>query len=159
MKTEEKLSQLRKERGMTQTELAEALDVSRQTVSKWECGVAVPTTDKLICIGKIFGVPLDDLLNDDLSVQRAPVETVMVAEKEPEPPAPPKRRWARLAAGVGLAVCLLLITVAAVITICSAIFKEPEKPENGTIRLEDLEPDYIDLDEVIDRTEGRMVIP
>lgn len=157
MKTEEKLLQLRKEHSMTQTELAEALDVSRQTISKWECGVAAPTTDKLVCIGKIFGVPLDDLLNDDLSVQRVPVETVMVAEKEPEPPG---RRWVRIAAGVGLAACLLLMTVAAVITICSAIFKEPERLKGPiVINQDDLQWEDIDLDALTDDSEGRRTIP
>lgn len=44
----EKLSRLRKEHGFSQLDLAERLSVSRQAISKWEVGIAVPTTDKAL---------------------------------------------------------------------------------------------------------------
>ena len=47
MVMQEKLVQLRKEKGLTQIELAEALNVSRQAVSKWESGGALPATENL----------------------------------------------------------------------------------------------------------------
>ena len=64
MKFNEKLRQLRKEKGLSQEELAEMLDVSRQAISKWESGQAYPETDKLIIISEIFGVTVDSLLKD-----------------------------------------------------------------------------------------------
>lgn len=54
---------LRKERGMTQAELAEALGVTNKAVSKWETGEAMPETALLLPISRIFGVTVDELLD------------------------------------------------------------------------------------------------
>jgi len=62
MSFNEKLQALRKEKGLTQEELAEKLDVSRQAVSKWEAGQAMPEIDKLIELADIYDVSLDLLL-------------------------------------------------------------------------------------------------
>lgn len=59
-----KLYELRKARGLSQEELAERLGVSRQAVSKWECGESLPDTDNLITISKIYGVSLDELVGN-----------------------------------------------------------------------------------------------
>ncbi|MCL1824256.1 MAG: helix-turn-helix domain-containing protein [Oscillospiraceae bacterium] len=64
MKFEEKLQKLRKEKGMSQENLAELLDVSRQSVSKWESGQSYPETEKLIALSDIFGVTLDSFIKD-----------------------------------------------------------------------------------------------
>lgn len=64
MKLYEKLVHLRKEKGLTQLELAEAMNVSRQAVSKWESGGAIPSTGNLRGLSDLFGVPVDFLLND-----------------------------------------------------------------------------------------------
>lgn len=64
MKFYDKLQKLRKEKGLSQEDLAEMLNVSRQSVSKWESGTTYPETDKLITISEIFGVTLDSLLKD-----------------------------------------------------------------------------------------------
>lgn len=67
----EKLSLLRKENNYTQEQLAELLQVSRQSISKWESGLAYPETDRLIKIGKLFSCSMDYLLNDE-TTQRQP---------------------------------------------------------------------------------------
>jgi transcriptional regulator with XRE-family HTH domain len=64
MKFNEKLQKLRKEKGMSQENLAEILDVSRQAISKWESGQSYPETDKLIVLSDMFGVTLDSLIKD-----------------------------------------------------------------------------------------------
>lgn len=64
MKLEEKLVHLRKEKGLTQLELAEAIKVSRQAVSKWESGKAIPSTEKLRGLSELYGVPVDFLFSD-----------------------------------------------------------------------------------------------
>jgi len=64
MKFYEKLQKLRKEKGLSQEELAEMLGVSRQSVSKWESAITYPETDKLMTLSDIFGVTLDSLLKD-----------------------------------------------------------------------------------------------
>ena len=61
----EKLYKLRKNSGLSQEQLAEQLNVSRQAISKWEQGTAVPESEKLISISNYFGVTVDYLLKDD----------------------------------------------------------------------------------------------
>lgn len=65
MSLAEKLVTLRKQKGMTQMDLAELLNVSRQAISRWEVGAAVPSTDNLRFLGDLYGVQIDHLLNDD----------------------------------------------------------------------------------------------
>jgi len=62
----EKLYQLRKKSGLSQEQLAEQLNVSRQAISKWESGSAFPESEKLIIISNYFGVSVDYLLKDDV---------------------------------------------------------------------------------------------
>ncbi|MBE6972011.1 MAG: helix-turn-helix transcriptional regulator [Ruminococcaceae bacterium] len=61
----EKLYKLRKNSGLSQEQLAEQLNVSRQAISKWEQGTAVPESEKLISISEYFSVTVDYLLKDD----------------------------------------------------------------------------------------------
>lgn len=65
MKFSEKLLQLRKKAGMSQEDLAEKLEVSRQAISRWELGTATPDAPNLIGISSLFGVSIDYLLHDD----------------------------------------------------------------------------------------------
>ena len=60
-----KLQELRKQRGLTQQELAEALYVSRTAISKWESGRGYPSIDSLREISGFFGITVDDLLSGD----------------------------------------------------------------------------------------------
>lgn len=59
------LSAIRKQHGMTQQELAEKLDVSRQAVSRWEQNVSEPSTENLIRLGTLFGVSVDFLIGNE----------------------------------------------------------------------------------------------
>ena len=73
MDISEKILQLRKASNMTQEQLAEKVGVSRQSVSKWEGGQAVPELDKLLELGRIFNVTTDYLIKpselDELSIK------------------------------------------------------------------------------------------
>lgn len=64
-----RLQKLRKEKGYSQEQLADALGISRQAVSKWERAEASPDTDNLICLAKLYGVSLDELLFTDQTVE------------------------------------------------------------------------------------------
>ena len=65
MEFHEKLQELRKNRGLTQEELAEGLYVSRTAISKWESGRGYPSIDSLKEISKYFSVTLDELLSSE----------------------------------------------------------------------------------------------
>lgn len=71
MECREKLICLRKKRGLTQQELAEAVNVSRQAISKWELGAAQPSTENFRSLSMFYGVPVDVLLNDALNLPEA----------------------------------------------------------------------------------------
>ena len=74
MEFNEKLQELRKRKGLTQEELAEALYVSRTAISKWESGRGYPSIDSLKEISKFFSVSLDELLSGE--------RLLSIAEKE-----------------------------------------------------------------------------
>ena len=65
MEFHEKLQELRKQKGLTQEELAEKLYVSRTAVSKWESGRGYPNIDSLKAIARFFGVTVDQLISSD----------------------------------------------------------------------------------------------
>ncbi len=67
MKFSEKLQNLRKENKLSQEQLADKLDVSRQSVSKWESVQTYPEMDKLLTLCKLFNITLDDLTNDEVA--------------------------------------------------------------------------------------------
>lgn len=69
MKFYEKLIILRKKALLSQEELAEKLDVTRQTISKWELGQSKPDIDKLQMMSKLFEVDVNTLTNEDISLE------------------------------------------------------------------------------------------
>lgn len=86
MKLEEKLLSLRKKQGLTQMELAQALRVSRQAISKWETGEATPSLENLKSLSQLYQVPLGQLLGEE----QPPVQPPQAEPKEEtdgEPPA------------------------------------------------------------------------
>lgn len=78
MNLSEKILALRKANDLTQEQLAEKLDVSRQSISKWESGQAIPELDKIVALSAIFSVKTDDLLKpseiDELSMKTEMLE-------------------------------------------------------------------------------------
>lgn len=92
MKLSEKIVLLRKQKGWSQEELAAQMEVSRQSVSKWESGTSVPDIDKIILLSSIFGITTDYLLKEDdefihseesLNIQKA-VQKRRVTRQEAE---------------------------------------------------------------------------
>lgn len=73
MEFNQKLQELRKQKGLTQEELARRLYVSRTAISKWESGRGIPGIDSLKAIARFFGVTVDGLLSSD--------EILTIAEK------------------------------------------------------------------------------
>ena len=73
----EKILSLRTQRGMSQDDLAEKMEVSRQSVSKWETAQSTPDLDKIIRLADLFGVSVDELVRDG---------------ERPQPPEPPEAK-------------------------------------------------------------------
>ena len=96
----ETIYRLRTERNLSQGDLADALDVSRQSVSKWENNSAVPELEKLIKMAKIFGITLDEMVTG--------------AEAPPTPkaeiPEPTSARSSRLTSAQILGIVLLVFS-------------------------------------------------
>ena len=88
MNLPKKLSFLRKEKGLSQENLADEMNVSRQAVSKWESGNVMPSLDNLIYLSKLYGVTIDSLIDDsqDLPSESAPPEPVPAEPLPPESP-------------------------------------------------------------------------
>lgn len=111
----EKIRDLRTGKNMTQNDLAESLEVSRQSISKWETDGATPDLDKLVGMSEIFGVTLDELIRGDAPAPETRVPSAGgsgPADRPPEAPASPPHRIAGLillCAGALIAVLLFLL--------------------------------------------------
>ena len=81
MEFNNKLYELRKQKGFSQEELANRLNVSRQTVSKWEVGDSTPDMEKLVAMSDLFGISLDELVLDK-APEPAPAPVVQPAKSE-----------------------------------------------------------------------------
>ena len=162
----EKLSSLRKQRGMTQVELAEKLGISRQAVSRWERGTAEPSTENLICIGRLFDVSVDDLMDKNSDPQNVPTEQLAVKEQknetyheleadqvEPVSQEPIKRRFSLLHV-FAVASCVLAVCVIVLVRLL-AERDQQELDDQGIpiIPIEDLNQEYVEVPE-----EGTIVI-
>ena len=95
----ERIQLLRKNAGLTQEQLAERLEVSRQSVSKWENGQATPDTDNLVAMSRLFGIGVDGILDGDGSAPEAAPDGPAAQEAPPQPdgeptqtPEKPRRR-------------------------------------------------------------------
>ncbi|MDE6898799.1 MAG: helix-turn-helix transcriptional regulator, partial [Lawsonibacter sp.] len=103
MDLKESLSFYRKEQGLSQVELAEALDVSRQTISKWETGAALPSAENLLALSRLYGVTVDALLNG-VETEAPAAEPVPAPQPGPDPSLIPRRKLiARMLAAILLA--------------------------------------------------------
>ena len=75
-----KINQLRKLSGMTQEQLAEKLNISRQTLSKWEAGITMPDLESVLTISRMFQVPLDDLLLEEETPMEKQTEKITLED-------------------------------------------------------------------------------
>ena len=78
----DKLILLRKEKGLSQADLAETLHVSRQAISRWEVGASVPSMENLSALSRLYNVSVDSLICADNNVETIAEEQVNNKEKE-----------------------------------------------------------------------------
>ena len=83
IETANRLIELRKRKGLSQEELANALGISRQAVSKWERAEAGPDVDNAILLSRLYNISLDELFGNKPEYERA-LERMELAKEEPE---------------------------------------------------------------------------
>lgn len=105
---EQRLIALRKEKGLTQAQLAEAINICRQSISDWERGVTKPTQDNLLLLSELYGVSVDYLLGKDVSPS-APAVPVPEQQPQQQTQAPGQRLW--IYRGIILILAALLVVM------------------------------------------------
>lgn len=123
MELREKLYRLRKKRGITQADVAERLNVSRQSVSNWESGSTTPSVQRLEDLSLLYEVPLESLLDESEmeGPEQSPAEEESTSNEGDEitdsvPERPRARlRWVRFAGIVVLAIVLLTLVILLVV--------------------------------------------
>ena len=118
MKLADKILNLRKKNGMSQEELAEKLNVSRQAVSRWEVGTAQPDAPNVLQLSKLFGVTTDYLLNDDYESDH---DVPVVKETENTAKAEANRQLAFIVL-TGINVMILIYQLIACFILQNALF-------------------------------------
>ncbi len=119
MKFEEKLVRLRKEKGLSQLKVSERLGVSRQAISRWEVGAAMPSTENLKRLSDLYGVSVDYLLHDD-SERPGPEAS---RQESPEGGDSMKKRWRPFVKlGAKMAAALLALFLCSVPLFYAVIF-------------------------------------
>lgn len=119
MKMNEKILACRRRAGLSQEALAERLEVSRQAVSRWECGEATPEPAKILQLARTFGVTADWLLDDamgdwveETATEAAPPQPQTLDDPPPRTPAVSHRRGDVLAVVIlSLVVLLYLVFI------------------------------------------------
>lgn len=139
-----KLIELRKEAGLTQIDLAEQLDVSRQAISKWEVGTAVPGTDKLRALSELYGVSVDYLLNDDMDRPPEPADGRKEEQKDDHRELALKEKTIRRMGVLLGTMGVLMIALILIILLCVTKIHRLEEPEVFSIT--DLSCDQIPND-------------
>ena len=140
MELKEKLAELRSRSGLSQQDVAEALEVSRQAVSRWETGAAVPGRDSLLALSRLFGVSVEELV----SPAEKPGKTEGGGEL-PEPEADSRRpgegsRRRKAAIGIAAAGALLLLVL-----LCVGVWLGREEEDEDYIPIEDMPVEKVEL--------------
>lgn len=161
MKFSEKIVRLRKIRGITQDELASAVGVSRQAVYKWECGQSYPEVMKLVEIKALFGISIDDLLDESYEIalperkkrKRIKKARVMAIEREVE-----EELGANPVEEVEEEITVVEVDATPAIEDSEDIIRESiieveEEPNEETLPLSEIENSSVAVEEVVTETE------
>ena len=147
MELKEKLAELRSRSGLSQQDVAEALEVSRQAVSRWETGAAVPGRDSLLALSRLFGVSVEELVSP-AELAAPPAEKPGKTEgggELPEPEADSRRpgegsRRRKAAIGIAAAGALMLLVL-----LCVGVWLGREEEDEDYIPIEDMPVEKVEL--------------
>lgn len=155
MKLCEKMTLLRKENKLSQMELAGMLKLSRQAISRWETGDAMPSTENLKQLSRLYGVPVDVLLDEACTLEEwreeqrkdpaeeSPAEEDPVEELPVEKSGKPLHKKGR-AIAVTAAAAVLLAGIGVGILIGRTVLSPGE--EDRELPIEDMEQEKVELD-------------
>ena len=158
MELRDKLILLRKEKELSQADLAEILNVSRQAISRWEVGTSVPSMDNLSALSRLYNVSVDSLMRPDNNAETIVKEQVNNEEKEE---ANIKRSYSdflKIVKNRTLFASLALLAFAIVIVSFIVFFqKDIEKKELSETKKEVISLESDELDQGL-LEEGQMII-
>ncbi len=147
----ERLAALRKRAGLSQGDVAERLNVSRQAVSRWETGFTVPSTDNLSHLGRLYGVTLDELLSYSAALPpEKPQEEAPAQQPKAEAPAPTPPPAAASAPAHARAIIIALSILCLLLAIGVGVLLHQKHSENRELTFDEIESESIedaDIDE------------
>lgn len=151
MDVAEHLAALRKRAGLSQGDVAERLNVSRQAVSRWETGFTVPSTDNLSHLGRLYGVTLDELLSYSAALPpEKPQEEAPAQQPKAEAPAPTPHPAAASAPAHARAIIIALSILCLLLAIGVGVLLHQKHSENRELTFDEIESESIedaDIDE------------
>ena len=151
MDVAERLAALRKRAGLSQGDVAERLNVSRQAVSRWETGFTVPSTDNLSRLGRLYGVTLDELLSYSAALPpEKPQEEAPAQQPKAEAPAPTPQPAAASASAHAKVIIIALSILCLLLAIGVGVLLHQKHSENRELTFDEIESESIedaDIDE------------
>ena len=156
MDVAERLAALRKRAGLSQGDVSERLNVSRQAVSRWETGFTVPSTDNLSRLGRLYGVTLDELLSYSAALppekpqEEAPAQQPTEAAQQPTEEAAAQQPAANSAPAHARAIIIALSILCLLLAIGVGVLLHQKHSENRELTFDEIESESIedaDIDE------------
>ena len=143
MTPEEKLVSYRKARNYSQADVAEALNISRQSVSRWETGDSKPTNENILRLSKLYGIPFDLMIKDLYeSTEDTPIECISNEKTSPQE-AVNDNKHSRLNNKVLCGIILFLVIVIVILVLY--IFLRSDNSavvvDNGDMIISEVTPD------------------
>ena len=128
MELNEKLVVLRKEKRLSQAELAEAINVSRQAISRWEVGSAIPSADNLMWLSKFYEVSMDELMGIAPDDKQPANDEQQITSKKPV-----------LSKKIGIILCVIVMFIGVSVWIVFSASKRQENNESLPVNIGELE--------------------
>ena len=151
MDVAERLAALRKRAGLSQGDVAERLNVSRQAMSRWATGFTVPSTDNLSHLGRLYGVTLDALLSYSAALPpEKPQEEAPAQQPKAEAPAPTPPPAAASALTHAKVIIIALSILCLLLAIGVGVLLHQKHSENRELTFDEIESESIedaDIDE------------
>ncbi len=145
MELKERLVQLRKDHGLSQNDLADKLNVSRQAISRWEQGTAVPSSDNLVYLSKLYRITLDELFYGRMQVKQElnGAEGIEKSDKVTNILHVPYNKTQRMKKIILIMLCILLVGIIVGIMVILSSRSE-------ILPIQNLEHDLVNISEMED---------